>query len=66
MYVFVYLRKCLVACYSVANLFVRSELVTEDPDLIQIRACCGLDTRAIWRLTYGMIRKIHTSSFSAD
>ena len=53
--VFVYHHVWLVACYSDANSFVQSELVTGDPNPIRIHVRYGPDTLAIERLTHGMI-----------
>ena len=41
------IRVFTVACYSVADSFVQSDPVTEDPDSIRVGARCGPDSQAI-------------------
>ena len=54
---FMFICMCLVTCYNVVDLFVRSEAVIGDLELIQICGCYGPDALVIRRLTHKMIRR---------
>jgi len=54
---FPFLFVCSIACYSVSNSFVRSELSNRDPDLIRSCARYAPNTLAIRRSMHRMIQR---------